>query len=76
MQAEEVKDGINANLFNGEFYLARTDRKEMFPLASAWALRFDIEPPAVRSRLLAAIGSAGETQLLAVTAAMLFTAAC
>ena len=36
-QAEQVKAGINSNLFNGEFYLARTDRKEMFPLASAWA---------------------------------------
>jgi alpha-L-rhamnosidase len=43
-QADEVKAGINSNLFNGDFYLARTDRKEMFPLASAWALRFDIVP--------------------------------
>ena len=24
-QAEEVKAGINSNLFNGKFYLARTD---------------------------------------------------
>ena len=49
-QAEEVKAGINANLFNGEYYLARTDRKEMFPLASAWALRFDIEPAAAKAK--------------------------
>jgi hypothetical protein len=52
-QAEEVKAGINSNLFNGKFYLARTDRKEMFPLASAWALRFDIEPAAAKSEVLA-----------------------
>ena len=54
-QAEEVKAGINTHLFNGQYYLARTDRKEMFPLASAWALRFDIEPAAARSKILAAI---------------------
>ena len=61
-QAEEVKAGINSNLFNGEFYLARTDRKEMFPLASAWALRFDIEPAADKSKILAAIEQAGKTK--------------
>ena len=60
-QAEEVKAGINSNLFNGEFYLARTDRKEMFPLASAWALRFGIEPAAVKSKVLATIEKRGET---------------
>ena len=60
-QAEEVKAGINANLFNGKYYLARTDRNEMFPLASAWALRFDIEPEADKSKILAAIESRGET---------------
>src|SRR6185437_8568037 len=49
-QAQEVKAGINSNLFNGEFYLSRTDRKEMFPLASAWALRFDIVPASLKSR--------------------------
>jgi alpha-L-rhamnosidase len=54
-QAEEVKAGINSNLFNGEFYLARTDRKEMFPLASAWALRFDLVPVAAKSKVLATI---------------------
>ncbi len=54
-QAEEVKVGINSNLFNGEYYLARTDRKEMFPLASTWPLRFDIEPPAAKTKILAAI---------------------
>lgn len=53
--AEEVKDGINVNLFNGDYYLARTDRTEMFPLASAWPLRFGLEPPAARSRILNAI---------------------
>ena len=62
-QAEEVKAGINANLFNGEFYLARTDRNEMFPLASAWALRFDIEPAAAKSKILAAIEKAGKPNI-------------
>jgi alpha-L-rhamnosidase len=60
LQADEVKAGINSNLFNGEFYLARTDRKEFFPLASAWALRFDIEPPTAKARILAAIENAGK----------------
>jgi len=54
-QAEDVKSAINSHLFNGEYYLARTDRKEMFPLASAWALRFDIEPDRMKSKILAAI---------------------
>ena len=58
-QAEAVKTGINSNLFNGEFYLARPDRKEMFPLASAWALRFDIEPVADKSNILATILAPG-----------------
>jgi alpha-L-rhamnosidase len=55
LQAEAVRAGINSNLFNGQFYLARTDRKDMFPLASAWALRFDIEPAADKSKILTAI---------------------
>jgi alpha-L-rhamnosidase len=62
-QAEEVKAGVNSNLFNGEYYLARTDRKEMFPLASAWALRFDIEPAAVKSEILAAIEKPGKPNI-------------
>jgi alpha-L-rhamnosidase len=62
-QAEAVKAGINANLFNGEYYLARTDRKEMFPLASAWPLRFDIEPAADKSKILATILAPGKPSL-------------
>lgn len=62
-EAGEVKAGINANLFNGEFYLARTDNKEMFPLAQAWPLRFDIAPPEVRPRLLAAAETPGKLTL-------------
>jgi alpha-L-rhamnosidase len=62
-EAEEVKAGINANLFNGEFYLARTDNKEMFPLAQAWPLRFDIAPPEVRARLLTAAETPGKLTL-------------
>lgn len=62
-EAKEVKAGINANLFSGEFYLARTDNKEMFPLAQAWPLRFDIAPPEVRSRLLAAAETPGKLTL-------------
>jgi alpha-L-rhamnosidase len=53
--AEAVKDGINANLFNGDYYVARTDRTEMYPLASAWPLRFGLEAPAARSKILNAI---------------------
>jgi alpha-L-rhamnosidase len=62
-QAEEVKAGINSNLFNGEFYLVRPDREAMFPLASAWALRFDIEPAAAKSTILAAILAPGKPEL-------------
>ena len=62
-QAEGVKSSINSNLFNGEYYLARPDRKEFFPLASAWALRFDIEPPTARTRVLAAIEKAGKPDI-------------
>ena len=62
-QAEEVKAGINSTLFNGEFYRARTDRQEMFPLASAWALRFDLVPEAAKPKVLAAILSAGKPNL-------------
>jgi alpha-L-rhamnosidase len=61
-QADEVKAGINANLFNGEFYLVRTDREKMFPLASAWALRFDIEPAAAKSTILATILAPGKPE--------------
>ena len=53
--AEAVKAGISANLFNGDYYFARTDRTEMYPLASAWPLRFGLEPPAAKSKILNAI---------------------
>ena len=59
-QAEQVKAAINANLFNGEYYLARTDTNRFFPLASAWALRFNIEPEADKSKILAAIEQGGK----------------
>jgi alpha-L-rhamnosidase len=66
-QAEEVKASINSNLltnsFNGEYYLARTDTNGMFSLASAWALRFDIEPAADKSKILATIEKAGKPDL-------------
>ena len=63
LQAEELKAGINSNLFNGEFYLARTDRTEMFPLASAWVLRFDLVPAAIKSKVLATILSTGKPNI-------------
>jgi alpha-L-rhamnosidase len=66
-QAEEVKAGINANLLTnlsgGEYYLARTDTNKMFALASAWALRFDIESPADKPKILAAIEKAGKPDI-------------
>ena len=62
-QAEEVKAGIHGNLFNGKFYLARTDRPEMFPLASAWPLRFDLVPAAAKAKVLEGIIQAGKPDL-------------
>jgi alpha-L-rhamnosidase len=58
-QAAEVKAAINSNLFNGEYYLARTDTNKMFPLASAWALRFGIEPATDKPKILDSIQKAG-----------------
>ena len=54
-QAAQIKSAINANLFNGKYYLARTDTNKFFPLASVWALRFNIEPEADKSEILALI---------------------
>ncbi|HEX3626743.1 MAG TPA: family 78 glycoside hydrolase catalytic domain [Verrucomicrobiae bacterium] len=62
-QAGEVKAGINANLFNGEYYLARTDTNNMFPLASAWPLRYDIEPPSAKAKIVDIIEKAGEPNI-------------
>lgn len=62
-QAEDVKAGINSHLFNGEYYLARTDRPEMFPIAQAWPLRFDIAPREIRTKLLAAMQQPGKLTL-------------
>ena len=59
-QADEVKQGINANLLKGDHYLCRMDTNVMYSLASAWPLRFNIEPPEARPRILAAIEKAGE----------------
>ena len=66
-QAEEVKAGINANLLTnlsaGGYYLARTDTNKMFALASAWALRFDLEPPPDKPKILATIEKAGKPEI-------------
>jgi len=62
-QAVEVRTGINDKLFNGEYYFVRTDTNKMFPLASAWALRFNIEPAGSESKILAAIEQAGKPAL-------------
>ncbi|MGH8023105.1 MAG: hypothetical protein ACRED1_05970, partial [Limisphaerales bacterium] len=62
-QAQAVMDGINSYLFNGRYYLARPDLKGMWPLASAWALRFNIEPRADLSNILAAIERNGTPAL-------------
>jgi len=62
-QAEEVKAGINDHLFKGKFYLARTDRTNMFPLASAWALRFDMQPPQDKATILDTIERAGQPDI-------------
>ena len=62
-RAEKVLAGINKHLFNGSYYLVTPDRTEMFPLASAWALRFDIVPPEAKPRVLAAIRKAGRPHI-------------
>jgi alpha-L-rhamnosidase len=66
-QAEEVKAGINTHLLtnvsDGEYYLARTDTNKLFALASAWALRFDIEPPPDKSKILATIEKVGKPDI-------------
>jgi len=59
-QAEAVKAGINAHLFNGSYYLARPDTNGMFPLSQAWPLRFNIESAAARPKILKAIELAGK----------------
>ncbi|HTB84853.1 MAG TPA: family 78 glycoside hydrolase catalytic domain [Candidatus Sulfotelmatobacter sp.] len=62
-QAEEVKNGINTSLFNGDYYFVRTDTNRMFPLASAWALRFNIEAPEAKAKILASIEKAGKPNI-------------
>ncbi|MGH7952572.1 MAG: family 78 glycoside hydrolase catalytic domain, partial [Limisphaerales bacterium] len=62
-QAEAVKEGINANLFNGQHYLVQPDVKAMWALASAWPLRFNIEPAADKSKILAAIEKVGKPRI-------------
>jgi alpha-L-rhamnosidase len=62
-QAEVVKKSINANLFDGDHYLVRTDSNEIWAVASAWPLRFNIEPAADKSKILAAIEKAGWPQI-------------
>jgi alpha-L-rhamnosidase len=62
-QAEAVQAGINSNLFNGKFYLARPDTNKMYSLASAWALRFDLELAADKPIILDAIEKAGKPNI-------------
>ncbi|HEX4121140.1 MAG TPA: family 78 glycoside hydrolase catalytic domain [Verrucomicrobiae bacterium] len=62
-QAQQVKDGINASLFNGQYYLAKPGQKEFFPLACAWPLRFDIESESAKSQILDAIEKAGKPDI-------------
>jgi alpha-L-rhamnosidase len=62
-QAAAVKKSINANLFNGEYYLVQTGSNEMWALASAWPLRFNIEPTAAKARILYAIENADHTTI-------------
>jgi alpha-L-rhamnosidase len=66
-QAQDVKAGINANLLTnsseGEYYLARTDTNKLFALASAWALRFDLEPLPDKSKILSTIEKSGKPDI-------------
>lgn len=56
--AQAVREGVHAHLFNGDFYLARTGSTGMYPLASAWPLRFGLEPPPARAKILDAVFAA------------------
>jgi len=62
-QSEAVKAGINANLFKGKYYLVEPGMKEMWALASAWPLRFNIEPPADTAKILASIEKARKPEI-------------
>jgi len=65
-QSREVRDAINARLFNpkGNYYLAKTDSSvEKFPLASAWPLRFNIVPDETRAAVVASITAAPNPNL-------------
>ncbi|MGH7980985.1 MAG: alpha-L-rhamnosidase C-terminal domain-containing protein, partial [Limisphaerales bacterium] len=61
--AKQVKAGINANLFNGEYYLVKPGMTAMWALASAWPLRFNIEPAADKGRILEAIDKVGKPRI-------------
>ena len=59
-QAAEIKTAINTHLLKDDHYLSRPDNDTYWTLASAWPLRFDIDPPGARQRILAAIERAGK----------------
>ncbi|MGZ3838902.1 MAG: family 78 glycoside hydrolase catalytic domain [Flavisolibacter sp.] len=62
-QAEAVKDAINGILFNGEYYLVQPDLKDMWELASAWPLRFNIEPETEKSKIVKFIEKVGRPRI-------------
>lgn len=58
-QSEVVKKGINTKLFSGSYYYSRTDRKDYYALASAWALRFNLVPDEQIDRVVDFIENSG-----------------
>ena len=72
-QAEELKAAINNHLFNGEYYLARTDRKEMFPLDRRGHCVLTSSPKRTNPKFLM-LSRRRENQTLAAMAVMPFTA--
>jgi alpha-L-rhamnosidase len=62
-QAGAVREAINAHLFNSEYYLVQPDLKEPWELASAWPLRFNIEPEAEKSKIVKFIEKAGPPRI-------------
>jgi alpha-L-rhamnosidase len=51
-RADVVKTAINNNLFTGQSYYSKVGSAQQHPLGSAWALRFDLVPPANKANVI------------------------
>jgi len=62
-QSEIIKKGINTHLFGGSYYYSRTDRRDHFALASAWALRFNLAPEDAVDAVVRSIKTSGPVNI-------------